>query len=76
MLEDAKKHWVARQHEHQKMEEMRECTHKPRINELSRSMVSERPRPERPDRCASKELLSLRSSILVETKPTDNTPLQ
>jgi hypothetical protein len=88
MLEDAKKHWIARQNERKVVEEMRECTHKPKINKLSRSLITERDAErerskneesslERLERKRlSKNLSSIRSSILIESKHSHPPPLQ
>lgn len=40
--EQAHKQWANRQRERQEREKLRECTHQPSINHLSRSMVSDK----------------------------------
>jgi hypothetical protein len=67
---------------------MRECTHQPKINNLSRSLVTERDAERQrvlqedysqergpPERLPPKELPSVSSSILIESKQS-RTPLQ
>lgn len=82
MRSDAKKHWIAREKQRKINEELRECTHKPSINKLSRSLVSERdislPRNEKQSVQAhtpvlsSKDVYSMRSSIIVDLKSPPN----
>lgn len=78
MREDAKRHWLARQHEHKIIQEMRECTHHPKINKLSRSLITQRESHSREhshNHRHSRNIESVRSSILIDSKHSEPSPL-